>query len=77
MCFPSSRRLAMTLLDPLPPPRTALLDLYETAYQPPPRPWWLDPPKTEWVSGHYRRVPNGIMGYRMEWVPGYWRSTGF
>lgn len=31
-------------------------------------------PKTEWVNGYYRLVPNGLFGYRYEWVPGYWRS---
>ena len=36
-------------------------------------PWWE--PKTEWVDGYYRLVPNGVYGHRYEWVPGYWRRA--
>lgn len=32
-------------------------------------------PKTEWVSGHYKVVYEGL-GHRREWVDGYWRAVG-
>ena len=32
--------------------------------------------KTEYVPGYNRTVPNGLLGYRQEWVPGYWRREG-
>jgi hypothetical protein len=33
-------------------------------------------PKSEYVSGYWRRVPNHLLGSRLEWVPGYWRRVG-
>lgn len=32
-------------------------------------------PKSEYVPGHYRQVPHGL-GYRIEWIAGYWRREG-
>jgi hypothetical protein len=32
-------------------------------------------PKTEWVDGHYKLVPYGLLGQRYEWIPGYWRRS--
>jgi hypothetical protein len=29
-------------------------------------------PKSEYVPGHYRQVPHGLV-YRLEWIAGYWR----
>ena len=63
-------------LPPLPEPRNALLDY---AYRSRPAPYnaMMDyRPKSEWVSGHYRRIPLGLFGCRYEWVPGYWRREG-
>jgi hypothetical protein len=64
---------ALTRSLPQPARRNALLD-------------WYTPPsnalsydyrlKTEYVPGYNRTVPNGLLGYRQEWVPDYWRREG-
>ena len=57
------------------PVRNALLDLYKPAPQH--NALWDLRPKTEYDPGYYRTVPNGLLGYRQEWVPGYWRRRAF
>jgi hypothetical protein len=62
---------------PLPKPRNGLLDLARVLRPSPPLYAMADwRPKTEWVEGYWRRVPNGLLGYTQEWVPGYWRREG-
>lgn len=74
------------------PRRNTLADLLLHGYVPPERPrnafldlckpmpqhnaLWDWRPKTEYVPGYYRTVPNGLFGHRLEWVPGYWRREG-
>jgi hypothetical protein len=77
---PRRNTLATGLLEGLaPPPEThnALFDLLTEYKQRQPYNALCDlRPKTEWVNGHYRLVPNGLLGNKYEWVPGYWRREG-
>ena len=79
---PPRNTLAGLLADHYPTQRNALLDF---APANPLSPQTLgnalmnrDPrPKSEWVSGYYHWVPNGLLGHRYEWVPGYWRRRAW
>ena len=74
--------LAEILANPYEPPAQNQSSLFSSMgnafYKPPPETyldWWSSlRPKTEWVSGYYRRVPIGFFQYTLEWVPGYWRG---
>jgi hypothetical protein len=58
------------------PPRNAMLDMANALRSPPSNAMYDWRPKTEWVAGYWRRVPNFLLGSTLEWVPGYWRREG-
>ena len=65
MCYASNnsgyRKLLIDeMLKQYSPPVNALMD-----------PYWL--PKSQYVSGHFKHVPNALYGSEFEYIPAYWR----